>query len=67
LVYAHAEQDWQQWRQVKNQLVSQKIAQQQITKKGEKPSVKSLDKDWVWALLVLSMSLLWLERKLFKP
>jgi hypothetical protein len=65
--YAHAEQDWQQWRQVKNQLVSQKIAQQQITKKGEKPSVKSLDKDWVWALLVLSMSLLWLERKLFKP
>jgi hypothetical protein len=65
--YAHTEQDWQQWRQVKNQLVSQKIAQQQITKKGEKPSVKSLDKDWVWALLVLSMSLLWLERKLFKP
>ena len=65
--YAHTEQDWQQWRQVKSQLASQKIAQQQITKKGEKPSAKSLDKDWIWALLVLSMSLLWLERKLFKP
>ena len=64
--YAHAEQDWQEWRQVKNQLVSQKIAQQQIIKKGDKRSVTSLDKYWVWALLVLSMSMLWLERKLFK-
>jgi hypothetical protein len=63
--YAYAEQDWQEWRQVQNRLVSQKIAQQQNTQQFEKTSVKSLDKIWFWGLLVLSMSILWLERKLF--
>ena len=63
--YAHAEQDWQEWRQVKNQLISQKIAKQQNTQRFEKTSVKPLDKIWLWGLLVLSMSVLWLERKLF--
>jgi hypothetical protein len=63
--YAHAEQDWQEWRQVQNRLISQKIAKQQNTQQFEKASVKSLDKIWLWGLLVLSMSILWLERKLF--
>lgn len=63
--YAHSEQDWQEWRQVQNRLVSQKIAQQQNIQRFEKTSVKSLDKIWFWGLLVLSMSILWLERKLF--
>jgi hypothetical protein len=59
------EQDWQEWRQVQNRLVSQKMTQQQNTQRFEKTSVKSLDKIWFWGLLVLSMSILWLERKLF--
>jgi hypothetical protein len=63
--YAHAKQDWQEWRQLQNRLISQKIAQQQNTQRFEKTSVKSLDKIWFWGILVLSMSILWLERKLF--
>jgi hypothetical protein len=44
------EQDWQEWRQVQNRLVSQKIAQQQNTQRFEKKSVKSLDEIWLWGL-----------------
>jgi len=64
-LYAHTEQDWPVWRQVQNQLASQKVAQQQSIKQFEKTSIKSLDKSWLWGLLVLFMSMLWLERKLF--
>ena len=62
--YAHTEQDWQEWQQAQNHYVSQHVAQQN-TKQFDKQSVKSFDKSWFWTLLVLSMSLLWLERKLF--
>jgi hypothetical protein len=64
-LYTYTEQDWSQWQQTQKHRASQNIAQQQNTKLLEKQSVKSLDKAWFWALLVLSMSLLWLERKLF--
>ena len=44
---------------------SQNIAQQHNANWLEKQATKSLDKIWFWGLLILSMSLLWLERKLF--
>jgi hypothetical protein len=62
--YAYAEHDWSEWQQAQNHQVSRHIAQQQNTKQFE-PSIKSIDKSWFWGLLVLSMSLLWLERKLY--
>jgi hypothetical protein len=63
--YAYAEQDWREWRQQQNQLMTQKLAQQQSTKQFEKQTLKSFNKVWIWVLLMLSMSMLWLERKLF--
>jgi hypothetical protein len=63
--YAHGEQDWPAWQQTQKQQASQNMATQHNTQPLNTPSVKSLDKDWFWGLLVLSMSLLWLERKLF--
>jgi hypothetical protein len=63
--YAYAEQDWREWRQQQNQLITQKLTQQQSTKQFEKQTLKSFNKVWIWVLLMLSMSMLWLERKLF--
>ncbi|WP_293748851.1 hypothetical protein [uncultured Paraglaciecola sp.] len=63
--YAYAEQDWSVWQQAQNHQASENIAQHKDTKRFEEGSVKPLDKSWLWGLLVLSMSLLWLERKLF--
>lgn len=65
-LYAYTEQDWAQWQQAQKHQASQEMAQQQNTKQIDKQSMKSLDKTWLWALLVLLMSILWLERKLFK-
>jgi hypothetical protein len=64
-LYAYSEKNWSVWQQAKNHQSSQNIAQQQNTQQVVESSVKSLDKSWLWGLLVLSMSLLWLERKLF--
>jgi hypothetical protein len=63
--YTYAKQDWRDWRQQQNQLMNQQLAQQQSTKQFEKQTVKSFNKVWIWVLLMLSMSMLWLERKLF--
>jgi Kef-type K+ transport system membrane component KefB len=62
--YAYAEHDWSEWQQVQKQQASQYVAKQQNTKQFVQ-SVKSLNKLWLWEMLVLSMSILWLERKLF--
>jgi hypothetical protein len=64
-LYAHTAQDWPVWQQTQKQQASQNMAKQHNPKQLNKQSVKSLDKDWFWGLLVVSMSLLWLERKLF--
>lgn len=64
-LYAYAEQDWSVWQQAQNHQASQNMAQHRNTKQVVESSVKSLDKSWLWGLLVLSMSLLWIERKLF--
>lgn len=64
-LYAHAKKDWPVWQQTQKQHASQNMAKQHNTKSLNKPSLKSLDKNWFWGLLVLSMSVLWLERKLF--
>jgi hypothetical protein len=64
-LYAHAEEDWPVWQQTQKQHASQNMAKQHNPKQFNKQSVKSLDKDWFWGLLVVSMSMLWLERKLF--
>lgn len=64
-LYTYSEQDWSVWQQAQNHQTSQNMAQQQNTKTAESDSLQSLDKSWLWALLVLSMSILWLERKLF--
>ena len=64
-LYAYTEQNWSVWQQTQNHHASQNIAQQHNTKLLEKQTTKSLDKIWFWGLLILSMSLLWLERKLF--
>ena len=63
--YAFNQQDWQVWQQAQKHQVSQKMAQQQSATQFTKQSVKSVDKSWFWGLLVLAMSGLWLERKLF--
>ena len=63
--YTYSEQDWSQWQQAQKHRASQNMAQQHNTKLLEKQATKSLDKIWFWGLLVLSMSMLWLERKLF--
>jgi hypothetical protein len=64
-LYAYTEQNWSVWQQTQNHHASQNIAQQHNTNLLEKQTTKSLDKIWFWGLLILSMSLLWLERKLF--
>ena len=70
-LYAYAEENWQVWRQLQNTIASQEMAKQQNTintintRKIQKTSLKSLDKVWLWGGLILFMSLLWLERKLF--
>lgn len=73
-LYTYAEENWQQWRQLQNTLASQEVAKQQSinsiiniknTRKIQQMSLKSIDKVWLWGLLMLFMSLLWLERKLF--
>lgn len=63
--YAHTEQDWSVWQQAQKGQVSQNVATQKNTNQSDKQSMKSLDKIWLWGLLVLLMSVLWLERKLF--
>ncbi|MFT4807734.1 MAG: hypothetical protein ACI9LX_001056 [Paraglaciecola sp.] len=64
-LYAHSEQDWPVWQQAQKQHVSQNIAKRKNSKQFDRLSVKSIHKGWLWGLLVLSMSMLWLERKLF--
>lgn len=64
-LYAYTEQNWSVWQQAQNHHASQNIAQQHNANWLEKQATKSLDKIWFWGLLILSMSLLWLERKLF--
>ena len=63
--YTYSEQDWSEWQQTQKHHASQTMAQQHNTKLLEKQATKSLDKIWFWGLLVLSMSMLWLERKLY--
>lgn len=64
--YTYTEQDWQVWQQTIKHQVSQNVAQQQNLAVVVKKSERSLDKVWTWGMLVLAMSLLWLERKLFQ-
>jgi hypothetical protein len=63
--YTYENQDWSQWQQNINHQASHKIAQQHNTEIIEQNSSQSLSKAWLWGLLTMSMSLLWLERKLF--
>jgi hypothetical protein len=64
-LYANTEQDWREWQQLQNRMIGQKIVQQQSIKQFKKTSMQSLNKSWFWGLFVFSISLLWLERKLF--
>lgn len=63
--YTYAKQDWLVWQQALNHQASQNMAQQKNRTQLVKQSVKALDKSWFWGLLVLFLSGLWLERKLF--
>jgi hypothetical protein len=64
-LYANTEQDWREWQQLQKRMIGQKIVQQQSIKQFKKTSMQSLNKSWFWGLFVFSISLLWLERKLF--
>jgi hypothetical protein len=64
-LYAYNVQDWSVWQQAKNHQASQRIAQQLNIKRSAESALKSLDKSGLWGMLILFISLLWLERKLF--
>lgn len=65
--YVYGEQEWQAWQQQGKQQASYAAAQQSRALAEPAPQLHSysLNKLWSWLLLLLCLSLLWLERKRF--
>jgi hypothetical protein len=63
--YTYSQQDWNEWEQAEKHKISLSIEQQKVKNHANKQSMQTLNKHWLWCLLVLTLSLLWLERKLF--
>jgi hypothetical protein len=63
--YTYDQHDWLVWQQAQNRQASEQVVNRQNIQPVAKPRIEPIDKKWFWWLLVISMSVLWLERKLY--